>query len=170
MSIIMNVLPSGRRALTRRTLVTATAGTALVAVVGGVAYAAWNVSTAPGGTSEAQAATAVQLTVTAGTSVGDIYPSASATGSVYLKLTNPNSFPVTLTAATFGSPTTAAAGCPGSNVTVANQTGLSISVPANTTTAAPYTISSIVTMATTAPNACQGVVFTIPVTLTGTSS
>lgn len=167
---MMNVLPTGARALTGRTLVVGAAGALALGTVSGIAYAAWNVSTAPNGASGARAASAVQLTVSAGTSPGDLYPSTSATGSVYMELTNPNPFPVTLTAATFGAPTTAVTACPGSNITVPNQTGLSISVPANTTTAVARTLPNIVTMSTSAPNECQGVVFTIPVTLTGTSS
>jgi hypothetical protein len=66
---------------------------------------------------------------------------------------------------TSGDPTN----CPASNVTAANATGLSLLVPAGATTQAG-SIANVITMLSTAPDGCQGVVFTIPLTFTGTQT
>jgi hypothetical protein len=59
--------------------------------------------------------------------------------------------------------------CPATNITVAAATGLTIPVAAGATNAAG-SILNVVTMDTGAPDACQGVSFTIALTLTGSQS
>jgi len=60
------------------------------------------------------------------------------------------------------------AGCTTTGVTFTDQTGLSISVPANSST--ETTFANAASMSNASVNACQGDTFTIPVNLTGASS
>ncbi len=54
-------------------------------------------------------------------------------------------------------------------VTFTNQTGLSLIVPANSL-GTQFTLNGAAAMSNASDNACQGAVFTIPVTLSGASS
>ena len=56
--------------------------------------------------------------------------------------------------------------CPSSNVTASSATGLSLPVGANATSGA-QSIANVVSMDNGAPDGCQGVTFTIALTLTG---
>lgn len=135
-----------------------------VASVAGVAFALW---TAQGsGSGSARAVTANSITVSAATGAADLYP-GFAGGDVHFMLTNTNPYPVLFDSMTPGTITSSdPTGCPASNVTVASATGLSLAVPANGTSTA-QSIVDVVTMASAAPDACQGVTFTVALTLTG---
>lgn len=160
------VLPATAARRRSRRVVVGSIGAATVLAGGAVAYAAWNV-TATGPTQAASAA-AVSASISAATAAAELYPGASA--AVYFTVTNPNDFPVTFTTATFGTVTSSdQTACPAGNVTASNKTGLTIRVPAKTTSG-PLTISAAVTMATDAPDGCQNKLFTVPATLTGASS
>jgi hypothetical protein len=128
-----------------------------------VAFALWSASGV--GTSSAKALTAQSLTVTAATATADLYPGFTL-GDVFFSVNNPNPYPVTITSMTPGTITTSNPACLATNITVASASGLSIAVPANST-ATGQTIANVVTMAASAPDACQGVTFTIGLTLTG---
>jgi len=129
-----------------------------------VAFALWSANGV--GTSSAKALTAQSLTVTAATATADLYPGFTL-GDVAFSVNNPNPYPVTVTAMTPGTVISSSpVNCPASNVTVASATGLSIAVPANSS-ANNQTIANVVTMLSTAPDLCQGVTFTINLTLTG---
>ena len=132
----------------------------------GVAFATWTATGTGSGTAQAVTATASAITGRAGTP--DLYPGFTQ-GDVYFKVTNPNPYPVQFTSATFGSVTSSdPTNCPASNVTVAaSASGLSINVPANDTTGTNASIADVVTMVSGAPNGCQGVSFTIGITLSG---
>jgi hypothetical protein len=54
-------------------------------------------------------------------------------------------------------------------VTVSSASGLSLLVPAGATATAG-TIANVVSMASAAPDGCQGVVFTVALTLTGSQT
>lgn len=130
----------------------------------GLAFALWSANGV--GTSSAKALTAQSLTVTAGTATADLYPGFTQ-GDVAFSVNNPNPYPVTITAMTPGTVVSSnPTNCPATNVTVASATGLNIPVAANAT-ATGQTIANVVSMASTAPDACQGVTFTINMTLTG---
>ena len=129
-----------------------------------VAFALW--STSGVGTGSAKALTAQSLTVNAATATADLYPGFTQ-GDVYFSVNNPNPYPVTITSMTPGAITTSNPSCVATNITVASASGLSIVLPANST-ATGQTITNVVTMLSTAPDACQGVTFTIGLTLTGT--
>ncbi len=143
----------------------AVVGVAVGAVIGGnMAYAAW---TANGtGSGNAKALSAQAITVTASTGAADLYPGFTA-GDVFFTVTNNNPYPVTFTGMTAGTVTSSdPTNCPASNVTVANATGLSIAAAANAS-GVSRSIADVVSMGHSAPDGCQGVVFTIPLTLSG---
>lgn len=131
----------------------------------GVGFAVW---TSDGtGFGQAKALTIQNVTVTAATGAADLYPGFTQ-GKVFFTITNPNSYPMTFSAMTPGTVTSSnEAACPASNVTVIPATGLTLSGPA-ASTSATQSIANVVTMAAAAPNGCQGVTFTIGLTLTGT--
>ena len=132
----------------------------------GLAFAAWTASGTGSGT--ARAATATVSVVTGRNGTPDLYPGYTD-GDVYFTVTNPNSYPVRYTSATFGTVTSSdAINCPSSNVTTdASVSGLAIDVPAGST-GTDASIPDVVNMSSSAPNACQGVNFTIILTLSGT--
>lgn len=94
---------------------------------------------------------------------GDLFPGQS--GLLHMRVINPNSA-LNLTAVsidgTLGSsnPT----GCPASNLSAENVSGLSIPLIANGNT--EITVPGVVSLAANAPDACQGVMFSVPVTVT----
>lgn len=160
--------PRRRRPLARR--LSRLAGTALatsVAVLGvvGTAYGVW---TSGGvGTSTLAAASAQPLTtspVTLPTTL--LYPGATADAA--LTVNNPNPFPVTVTAISAGTITSdKGAACDASTgVSFATQSGSwSVAAGGSRTLSLP----GAVTMSNASADACQGAVFTVPVTLTAAS-
>jgi hypothetical protein len=138
-------------------------GVAALVAGSGVAYAAWSATGT--GSGAARAASAQALVVTAGTTTADLYPGFTQ-GDVFLRVTNPNPYGVNVTSLTPGTITTSAPGCAATNITIAPATGLNIPVAANASNFA-VTVPNIVTMIAAAPDACQGVTFTINVTLGG---
>jgi hypothetical protein len=98
-----------------------------------------------------------------------LYPGGPA-GWVYFTIQNPNPFPVTVTGLSWGTPvslnTTA---CPSANVTLdaSAPTTVNIPVSANTTSGVNQ-VFNVLDMAHSAPNGCQGVDFSVPLSVTGT--
>ena len=138
-----------------------------VAVVagGGAAYAAWSASAS--GETQGKSFVAVTSVIAANTATAELYPGASA--SVYFTLTNPNSYAVQFTSADFSTVSVDnATACPAGNITVNDKTGLAITGPANTPVGVATTSAGALTMASTAPDGCQGRTFTITTTLAGT--
>ena len=136
----------------------------LVIAAGGVAVALWSATGTGSGT--ARALTAQTVTVTAQTGAADLYPGFTG-GDVYFSLTNTNPYAITFTSMTAGVVTSGdEANCPASNVTVANASGLTLNVGANATSGT-LTIANVASMASGAPDGCQGVTFTVALTLTG---
>jgi hypothetical protein len=163
-------------------------------LAGATAYAAtnWVVGLQNGSSGEAQAATISNLTITAVASpaAGNLlYP--GGTGDAVIKITNPNGFPVTVTAVQLPANTayaagysdsalsSAVAGCaPGTpsgvswNFATAT-TGTSHTLSSPLTVAAngnlSVTLTNDATMASTAPAACAGSYFSLP-SLTGVTA
>lgn len=146
----------------KKKIATVAVATTLVAG-GGVAWALWSASGT--GSGAATALTAQSITVTAAAGPASLYPGATD-GDVTFTLTNPNPYPVQMTAMTPGAITSSNPACAVSNVSVAPATGLALDVGANSTSGT-LTIPNVVSMAAAAPDACQGVTFTIALTLTG---
>ena len=144
-------------------------GVAVVTFAGiGLAWAAW---TAGGtGSGAAKAGTAKALTTSDATaSVVDLlYPSGSA--DVAVTIDNPNPYAVTVTSvAGNGAITSGNATCDASNgVSFTDQTGLTLTVPANDHLT--HVFANAASMSNASVDACQGQTFTIPVTVSGASS
>ena len=138
-------------------------GTTLVAG-GGAAWALW--SAGGSGPGRATALTAQNITATAVTGTASLYPGATD-GDLFFTLTNPNPYPVVLTSMTPGTITTSNPACAVTNISVAGATGLTLNVAAGATSGT-LSINNVVSMVAAAPDACQGVSFTIQMTLTGT--
>jgi hypothetical protein len=144
---------------------------ALVAVIiaGGVTFGSWAVSSDPGN-GYAKAKTALNLTFNdvSATTVAQLYPGGN--GDVKVSVNNPNPFAVTISAVTGSGPITSDKGTSCTNatgVTFTNQTGLTQVVPASGSLA--FTLTGAAQMSNASNTACQGAIFTIPVTLTATS-
>lgn len=142
-------------------------GSAVVA--GGVTFGTWSVGSDPGN-GYAKAVTAQNLTLSdaSASTSAQLYP--GGTGDVKVKVTNPNSFAVTITAVNGAGSITSdkGAGCDAATgVSFTNQTGLTQAVGAGATVT--FTLTGAAAMASTSASSCQGAVFTIPISLTATS-
>ncbi|QYG92824.1 hypothetical protein HC251_10545 [Iamia sp. SCSIO 61187] len=130
----------------------------------GVAAALWSSDATGGG--QAEARTAETVTVAAATGTADLYPGFTD-GDLTFTLDNDNPYPITFTSADAGTVTSSdEAGCPASLVTVDDATGLELDVAAEATTAT-LTVADVVSLDVSAEDECQGVVFSIELTLSG---
>jgi hypothetical protein len=144
------------------------------------------------GTGQAQAATVTNLSIAAVATPSishTLYP--GSTGDVVLTISNPNVFPVTITAVTLPSATTFAAGFTNSNLTgaiagcsattsqvawnFASNTGshpLTSALTVGASGTLTVTMTNDAAMGTTAPAACEGTFFQMPPipSVTATSS
>lgn len=145
------------------------AGALATTLIGGTAYAFW--TSGGSGAGNAAARSAQPLTTTAVTvSTNLLFPGGS--GDVKITINNPNPYAVTVTAVNGNGTITSDKGAAcnaATGVTFTNTSGLGIVVAANggSTT---QTLAGKVAMSNASDTTCQGAVFTIPVTLVGTSS
>lgn len=133
-----------------------------VAALGSSAYAFF---TAPAsGSGQAIIIATIDVNVTTQGLTGTaqkLYPGATKTLSA--SITNPNPFPVVLDSVTVGTVVSGSENaCPGTNVTV--------TAPASLTTTPilgsdPTSVPITVTLSGSAPSECQGVLFTIPLSV-----
>ena len=156
----------------RKLTIAAAASLTVVGAGTGIAYATWSASGS--GAGAGAAITAQNLVITAVTPSGSgasLYPGGPA-GWVYFTVQNPNPYPVTLTGLSWGTPvSTNPTACPSYNISLDPNTPTSLSVPvaANSTSGA-LQINNVLDLAHGAPDGCQGVAFTVPVTATGAQS
>ena len=153
-----------RRLSTRLGVATIFTGVLLVA---GVAFAAWTASGTGSGYAKAGSIQALTTVDVSASTTATLYP--GGIGDVKLSVSNPNPAPITITGVSGNGTITSdkGAACNASTgVTFTNQTGLSQVVPASGT--ATFTLSGSAAMSTASDNACQGAIFTIPISLTGT--
>ena len=142
-----------------------------IALASTVAFAAW--TTNGTGSGYAKATSAVDLTTVSAsgsTFVNQLYP--TGTGDLIVKIHNPNSYDVTVTAINndgSGSITSdKGSACDASTGVTFTNTAGSWPVPAGTTQT--FTLTNKVAMSNASDNSCQGAVFTIPLSLVGASS
>jgi hypothetical protein len=156
----------------KRTKIALVTLVAFAAIGVGVAYAAWTATGSGSGAGRALVAQALTVNpVTPGQNAAALYPGGPA-GWVYLTITNPNSYAVNITHIGWGTPTsTDTANCPNANISVdaSAPSTLNITVPANGVTGA-LQVFNVLDLAHSAPDGCQGVVFNVPVTVSGTQS
>lgn len=141
---------------------------AVLVAVGGTAFAYFRSSGA--GSGAATTGSSLTVTVAAATPSNDLFPGRS--GTVKFTLTNNNHFTanfssVTAATAASGAPSS----CAASNIQIAT---LPYSVPtisvAPGQTTGTQTINGLISMSSSAPSTCQGVGFTISLTLSGNSN
>ena len=144
--------------------------TTMVALtVVGLVYAAWTTNGTGSGYAKAGTAQALTTVDVSASTAATLYPGGPA-GDVTIRVSNPNSYPVTVTGVAGSGAITPDAGhasCTTTGVTFTDQTGLTISVPAGGATT--QTLSGAASMSNASVNGCQGATFTIPVTLSGAS-
>jgi hypothetical protein len=156
----------------KRTKIAVATLVALVAIGVSAAYAAWTATGNGSGSGAALIAQALTVNpVTPSQSGASLYPGGPA-GWVYLTITNPNPFAVNVTHISWGTPTsTNTTNCPSSQISLdaGAPSTLNVTVPANGVSSA-LQIFSVLDLAHTAPDGCQGVIFNVPVTVSGTQS
>jgi hypothetical protein len=118
------------------------------------------------GSGAAPSGTVVAVTTASlGTPTSPLSP--GSTGDVILKVTNSNSYAVTLTSVSGNGPITVDAGhsgCATTGVTFTAQTGLSTGLPGNGAVTT-VDLSGAASMDSTSSSGCQGATFTVPVTI-----
>jgi hypothetical protein len=153
----------------KRTLVVSTLVLVLGIVAVGVGLGAWSISGSGNGSAKATTASSITLADASAFTSADLYP--GATGNLKLRATNPNPFPVRITAVSGNGTITSdkGAACDASTgVTLANQSGLTLDLAAGAT--ATLTVPNAVSMSNSSDNSCQGAVFTVPVSVTAVSN
>lgn len=155
--------PPGRAVGVRRParLLAVGLATAALTLVSTNAWAWWS---GPGsGTGSRTVGGAPVLAVGSASLSGVLTPGVAR--DLTVTVTNPGSAPVTVTGVTGSVTGTTAGGCPTTAVTVdgATPTGLVVAAGASATT----TLTGVVTLLSSAPNACQGVGVTLAVSVTG---
>ena len=153
----------------KRTIVVSLLALLAAVVAVGVGIGAWSISGAGNGSAKATTASAITLADASAFTSADLYP--GATGNLKLRATNPNPFPVRITAVSGNGTITSdkGAACDASTgVTLTNQSGLTLDLAAGAT--ATLTVPSAVSMTNASDNSCQGAVFTVPVTVTAVSN
>src|ERR671933_920165 len=139
----------------------------------GLVYAAWTTNGTGNAYAKAGTAQALSTVDVSASTTATLYPGVS--GDVLIKLDNPNPYAVTVTAITGNgtiTPDGSHSSCTTTGVTFTNQTGLTLTVPAKSggvDGVLQTTLTGAASMSNASLNACQGAVFTIPVTLTGSS-
>jgi len=153
----------------KRTIVVTALVLAVGVVAAGVGLGAWSISGTGNGAAKATTASSITLADASAYTSADLYP--GATGNLKLRATNPNPFPVRITAVSGNGTITSdkGAACDASTgVTLANQTGLTLDLAAGAT--ATLTVPNSVSMGNSSDNSCQGAVFTVPVSVTAVSN
>ena len=152
-----------------RTVKKVVAGTLMTGLIltAGVAFAVWTAGGSGNGYAKAGTVGALTTIDASASTSAQLYP--GGTGDVKITVHNPNNFPVTVTGVSGNGTITSDAGatCNASTgVTFTNTSGLSDVAAANADTT--ITLANKASMSSSSVNACQGAIFTIPVTLTGT--
>jgi hypothetical protein len=159
------------RASNRRRLIVGTL-TIVVLAAAALVYAAWTTNGSGSGYAKAGTSQALSTIDVSASTTASLYP--GTTGDVLIKVSNPNGYAVRVTGVSLNgtnsdiTPDGSHSGCTTTGVSFTNQSSLAIDVAANSATQA--TLSGAASMSNASLNACQGAVFTIPVTLTGASN
>lgn len=155
----------------------ALAATCSALIVTGLVFAAWLTSGSGSATAKAGSSQALSTVDASASTNATLYP--GVTGDVTVKISNPNPFAIRVTSVALNgqnSDITADGGhasCSPTGVSFSNQTGLSVDVPAKsggTNGTATATLTGAASMSNASADGCQGATFTIPVTLSGSST
>jgi hypothetical protein len=149
-------------------LILAVSAVAIVATTA-VTFGSWSVSSSAGsGYSKAKVALNLTLSDASASTTAQLYP--GGTGDLWVKVSNPNPFAVTVTSVTGAGAITSdkGAACDASTgVTFTNTTGLTQAVGAGATVT--FSLAGKVAMSNASDNTCQGAVFSVPITLAATT-
>jgi hypothetical protein len=149
----------------RRRVVAVVVGT-VGALAATAAFAAWTVG--GGGTGTATATSALPLTTSVATTTAALYP--GITGSaLYLKVNNPNPFPVAITSVNANGAAVPDAGHPTCTTTGVTFTTTAVTQTVAANGQATFTAAGVA-MTNASDTGCQGATFTIPVTFTSASA
>jgi hypothetical protein len=146
--------------------------TTFVALIGGVAFAAWTATGTGNGYAKATTAQSLTFNDLSATVSATLYPGVSAANYQY-EIHNPNPYPVTVTSVTSNSAVTVVAQtgttCTPANsgVTYTAPGTVSISIPASSSSA-PQTFNGA-SMSNASVDACQGATFGLSLTASGQS-
>ena len=159
---------------TRKRLLTLV-GSVCALLVGSIVFAAWLVPGTGQGYAKAKQAQALTTDDVGATTTDQLYP--GATGDVKVKVSNPNPFPVTVTGVDGdGAVDSDKVNCTDVGGDASKKTGVTFTnqtlnsnnvVPANGSLT--LSLNNAVSMSNQSVNACQGAVFTIPVSFTASS-
>ena len=154
----------------RKFFVSGAAAAAGLVIGGTIAFAAWSLSGAGTGSSVAYTAQTVTINAVAlPSSAASLFPGGPA-GSVYFTVTNPNPYPIKITNIAWSAPVSNnTAACPSSVISVdqnAPTSGFNLTVPANGVSN-QIQVNSVLDLAFSATDSCQGVGFSVTVTVTG---
>jgi hypothetical protein len=158
------------RNLSKRQRAVAAALAGLAVIVAGLAYAAWTSTGTGSGYAKAGTAQALTTVDVSASTTATLYPGTD--GNVLIRIKNPNPYPVRVTDVAGNGTITADSGhasCVTTGVSFANQSALTIDVPANNGET-QTTLTNAAHMSNASDNGCQGATFTIPVTLSGQSN
>ncbi|MFN2617239.1 MAG: hypothetical protein ABR581_08965 [Thermoleophilaceae bacterium] len=151
--------------------------TAAVGLIAGFVYAAWTTNGSGSAYSKAGTASALSTVDVSASTTASLYP--GVTGDVLIKVSNPNPYPVRVTGVSLNGTNASIAadgshsGCTTTGVSFTDQSSLTIDVPAKSGGVdgqTQATLTGAAAMSNASLNACQGAIFTIPVTLTGASN
>jgi hypothetical protein len=157
--------PTRKPRRARRRVIALVVGTA-GALAATAAFAAWTVG--GGGTGTATATSALPLTTSVATTTAALYP--GITGSaLYLKVNNPNPFPVAITSVNANGAAVPDAGHPACSTTGVTFTTTAVTQSVAANGQATFTAAGVA-MSNASDTGCQGATFTIPVTFTSASA
>jgi len=141
----------------------------VVLATAAVTFGSWSVSSSAGsGYSKAKVALNLTLSDASASTTAQLYP--GGTGDLYIKVTNPNPFAVTVSSVTGAGTITSDKGAAcdaATGVSFTNTTGLPQAVGAGATVT--FSLAGKVAMSNASDNSCQGAIFTVPITLAATS-
>ena len=123
------------------------------------------------GVGQGSASTASMLPVTGAAATPTTLLVPGGTVGVTLSLTNPNAFPITVVGASSAGPVLVDGshmGCPPTSVAFIDQSGSLLQLGGNET--ATLILNAAASMSDSAPDACQGASFTIPLFITARTS
>jgi hypothetical protein len=162
-------MAGGTRKFGKRMTLMATALSLLLAA--GVAYAAWTASGSGLGYAKAGSAQALTTVDASASVVNTLVP--GGTGDFAVTVSNPNAYPVSVSAVTLNGSVTGSGGtgtCTTTGVTI-SQAAINATVPFTVPAHSTHTdvVANGASMSNASDDGCQGATFTVPVTLTGTS-
>jgi hypothetical protein len=156
---------------------TTLAATAAAVVITSFVFAAWTSNGTGSATTKAGSSQELSTVDASASTSATLYPGVN--GDVKLTISNPNAFAVRVTNVALNgtnadiTPDGGHASCDPTGVSFTNQTGLTIDVPGKsggTNGSATATLAGAASMSNASADGCQGATFTIPVSLTGSST